>query len=175
MKSTATLPAAPAQPVDTWTAEADRITLPRLSNVGAHTRPNQLGTTYVEHEYAALADEQEAAWEASGESSARHNAANAAGFETPATATNFVLVEAGKEVVAAQADRQHATKVLAPYVRRGPGEKLRYWIAWIVLVLGDTGGVWSAAVVNGDVPMIAFFQALASGLAAACSGLVGPS
>ncbi|GGN20102.1 hypothetical protein GCM10011609_71570 [Lentzea pudingi] len=167
------LPAAPGQPVEAWAREADQITLPRLADVGAHTRPNQLGTTYAEHEYAALADEQEAAWAASGENSARQHAASAAGLETPAVATAFILAEAGKEVVAAQADRQHATQVLAPYVRRGPGEKLRYWIAWIVLVLGDTGGVWSAAVVNGDVPMIAFFQALASGVAAACSGLVG--
>lgn len=173
MKSQATLPSALSQPVDAWTAEADRITLPRLGSVSAQTRPSQLGTTYAEHEYAALADEQEASWEAGGESSARHNAANAAGFETPATATTFLLDETAKEVVAAQADRQHATRVLAPYVRRAPGEKLRYWVAWIVLVLGDTGGVWSAAVVNGDVPLIAFFQALASGLAAACSGLVG--
>lgn len=167
------LPAAHQRSVDNWAAEADRVTLPRLADVGAHTRPAQLGTTYAEHEYAALADEQEAAWSATGEDAARRHAASAAGLEAPAAASTFLLAEAGKEVVAAHEDRKHATKVLAPYVRRGPGEKVRYWIAWIVLVLGDTGGVWSAAVVNGDVPLIAFFQALASGLAAACSGLVG--
>jgi hypothetical protein len=167
------LSAAHQRSVDNWTTEADRITLPRLADVGGHTRPTQLGTTYAEHEYSALADEQEAAWTATGEDAARRHTASAAGLEVPAAASAFLLAEAGKEVVAAQADRTHATKVLAPYVRRGPGEKLRYWIAWIMLVLGDTGGVWSAAVVNGDVPMIAFFQAFASGLAAACSGLVG--
>ncbi|MEV6717252.1 hypothetical protein AB0M48_35075 [Lentzea sp. NPDC051208] len=173
MKPSTTRTSTLMQSVDTWTDEADQITLPRLNNVGAQTRPTQLGATYAEIEYAALADEQEAAWAASGEDSARPYVESAAALEAPAAATTFVLVEAGKEVVAAQVDRQHAIQVLAPYVRREPGAKLRYWIAWITLVLGDTGGVWSAAVVNGDVPIIAFFQALASGVAAACSGLVG--
>jgi hypothetical protein len=63
--------------------------------------------------------------------------------------------------------------VLTPYVRREPGAKLRYWLCWPVLWLGDTAGVWSAAITNGDIPYVAFGQALAAGLAAACAGLVG--
>ncbi len=166
-------PSFTAETANVWTHEADLITLPRLGEVGAHPRPSTVGPTYVEYEYAALADEQESAWTATGEETSRPHKAAAKRLHAEAAATDFLMTETATEVVAAQADVQHAARVLSPYARREPGAKLRYWIGWVVLVLGDTGGVWSAAVINGDVPVIAFFQALASGLAAACAGLVG--
>ncbi|MCA1674877.1 MAG: hypothetical protein LC799_22690, partial [Actinobacteria bacterium] len=83
------------------------------------------------------------------------------------------LAESETEVRQAHADHQHAARVLTPYVRREPAAKLRDWICWPVLWFGDTAGVWSAAITNGDIPYVAFGQALAAGLAAACAGLVG--
>jgi hypothetical protein len=156
-----------------WVREADAVSLPRLDQVGAQPRPSGVGTSYVEQEYQALADEQELSWPATGEQEARPHQVGARGLDGRAAGTETLLTHQETEVREARADYQHAARVLAPYVRREPGAKLRYWLAWVVLVLGDTSGVWSAAVTNGDVVYIAFGIALAAGLAAGCAGLVG--
>ncbi|WP_158840569.1 hypothetical protein [Saccharothrix deserti] len=159
--------------VDARTREADAITLPRLVDAGAHPRPSTIGSTYVEHEYAALMDEQREAWAAWGEERARAHDARAHSLRLKTTSLQFLLAEAGREVQAARTAYEHAARLLMSYVRREPGTKLRYWLGWLVLICGDTAGVWAAAVMNGDVPYIAFGQALAAGFAAACAGLVG--
>jgi hypothetical protein len=162
-----------ASPLETWTQEADAVSLPRLDEVGGHARPSGVGVTYAEQEYHALADEQELIWPAEGERIARPFQERARGLERMAAGAEFLLSEQEDEAHRARADYQHAAWVLSPYMRREPGAKLRYWTCWPVLWFGDTAGVWSAAVTNGDIPSIAFGQALASGLAAACAGLVG--
>ncbi|PWE06619.1 hypothetical protein DD630_05845 [Streptomyces sp. BSE7F] len=162
-----------AAPLDTWTQEADAVSLPRLDEVGGHARPSSVGVTYAEQEYHALADEQELLWPAEGERAARPFLERARSLERMAAGVEFLLSAREDEVHQAHADHQHAAWVLSPYTRREPGAKLRYWVGWPVLVMGDTAGVWSAAVTNGDIPSIAFGQSLASGLAAACAGLVG--
>ncbi|WP_086747842.1 hypothetical protein [Streptomyces scabiei] len=159
--------------LDVWTQEADAVSLPRLDEVGGHARPSGVGVTYAEQEYHALADEQELIWPAEGERAARSYQERARGLDRLAAGMEFLLSEQEHEVRQAHADYQHAAWVLTPYTRREPGAKLRYWVCWPVLWFGDTAGVWSAAVTNGDVPSIAFGQSLASGLAAACAGLVG--
>jgi hypothetical protein len=158
---------------DVWTREVDAISLPRLDEVSGHPRPSGVGVTYAEQEYHALADEQELTWPAEGESEARRFQVRARGLDRQAAATEFLLAESEEEVRQARADHQHAARVLTPYVRREPAAKVRYWICWPVLWFGDTAGVWSAAIINGDIPYVAFGQALAAGLAAACAGLVG--
>ncbi|MEV1116154.1 hypothetical protein AB0I91_13865 [Actinosynnema sp. NPDC049800] len=163
----------PQRSVDAWTREADAVTLPRVSEVEAQGRPGTVGTVYSEYEYGALADEQELVWPAEGESAARPYQVEAEGLTSADTATAFVLAASEKEVQEAQADYQDAVRVLTPYIRREPGSKMRYWVCWPLLILGDMAGVWSAAVINGDIPFIAFWQALASGVAAGCAGLVG--
>jgi len=163
----------PSLSTDAWTREADATSLPRLDEVGGHPRPSGIGVTYAEEKYHALADEQELAWPADGEREARPYQVRARGLDRRVTATEFLLTENATEVRQAHADHQHAARVLTPYVRREPGAKLRYLICWVILWLGDTTGVWSAAVINGDVVAIAFGQALSAGLAAACAGLVG--
>ncbi|SMD14515.1 hypothetical protein [Kibdelosporangium aridum] len=163
----------PQQSVDLWTREADTTTLPLINQATAQPRPANVGVTYVEQEHHALADEQELVWPAEGEREARPHQMQAKGLSPTTSAIDELLAETEKAVTAAHADHQHAAAVLGPYVRREPGAKVRYWICWPILIFGDTAGVWSAAVVNGDVPYIAFGQALASGVAAACAGLVG--
>ncbi|MCA1705337.1 MAG: hypothetical protein LC808_19600, partial [Actinobacteria bacterium] len=161
------------QAAEAWTREADAVSLPRLDEVGGHPRPSGIGVTYAEQEYLALAEEQELIWPAEGEREARPFQVRARGLDSAGAATEFLLGESETEVRQAHADYQHAARVLTPYVRREPGAKLRYWLCWPLLILGDMAGVWSAAVVLGDIPEIAFWQALASGLAAGCAGLVG--
>lgn len=163
----------PAGVLEPWVREADAVSLPRLDEVGGHPRPTGVGISYAEQEYHALADEQELTWPAAGERAARPFQVRARGLDRPAVATDFLLTENETEVRQARADYHHVATVLTPYVRREPGAKIRYWICWPVLWLGDMAGVWSAAVANGDLPAIAFGQACAAGLAGACAGLVG--
>jgi hypothetical protein len=159
--------------VDGWTREADAVSLTRLDEVGGHPRPAGIGTTYAEQEYDALAEEQESAWAAEGERTARRFQVQARGLDTSAAAAVFLVGEHEQEVRAAHADHQHALRVLQPYVRREPAAKLRYWICWPILALGDASGVLSAAIILGDIPWVAAGQALSAGLSAACAGLVG--
>jgi len=159
--------------IEAWTQDADAVSLPRLDEVGGHPRPSGIGVTYAEQEYHALADEQELTWPAEGEREARPFQVEARGLDRVAAGVELLLSQSETEVRQARADHQHAARVLTPYVRREPGAKLRYWVCWPVLWFGDTAGVWSAAVIHGDVVFIAFGQALAAGLAAACAGLVG--
>lgn len=159
--------------VEEWTAEADAVSLPRLDEVGGLTRPSNIGTTYAEQEYRSLGEEQVAAWAAEGEQAARSHLVEARGVERPATVVEALLVHQEEDVRQAQADHQHAARVLTPYVRRGPGEKWRYWICWLLLVVGDAAGILMSAVAFGDAPSIALGVAVASGIAAGCSGLIG--
>lgn len=165
--------ASPQKTVDAWTREADAVSLPRLDEVGGHPRPTSFGVTYVEKEYETLADEQELSWPAEGEHAARRHQVQARGLDIAVATTKVLMAETEKEVKAAHTAYQHAAQVLIPYVRREPFTKLRYWLCWPLLILCDMAGVWSAAVVLGDIPAIAFWQALGSGLAAGCAGLVG--
>lgn len=163
----------PEDTADRWMQEADAISLPRLDEVGGHPRPSGIGASYIEQEYRCLSDEQELSWPAKGEHAARPYQTAARGLDEKAAGVETLLAHQETEMREARADYQHATRVLAPYVRREPGAKLRYWFCWMILWFGDTAGVWSTAVTNGDVVYIAFGIALASGLAAACAGLVG--
>ncbi|OXM65335.1 hypothetical protein CF165_23705 [Amycolatopsis vastitatis] len=127
----------------------------------------------MQHQYQALAGEQESLWAAEGEAAARPHQAEAAGQASAAEATEFLLRESEGQVRDAHADHQHAARTLSQHVKRSSGAKLRYWVGLPVLWLGDTGGVWTAAVTNGDLVYIALLLALASGMAGVCSGLIG--
>ncbi|MGW0821949.1 hypothetical protein [Streptomyces sp. NPDC002845] len=164
---------ASGETADAWTEEADAVSLPRLDEIAALPRPSNLGEAYSEREYAALAHEQEVLWSAEGEERGRTLRAQARGLDGAAAGVQVLLVGQEEELRQARVDYLHAARVLSPYTRREPGGKLRYWACWLVLVLGDMAGVWASAVSWGDVPYIAFGQALASGVAAGCAGLVG--
>lgn len=159
--------------VDAWTREADAVVLNRIDEVDAHPRPTAVGDFYPEREYDELAAEQPDAWAADGDEAARPYDAQVGGHAVPAAAGLFVLGTHEDEVRAARADYEHVQRVLGSEARREPGAKLRYWIGWIVLVLGDAAGVLAAAVMLGELLWVAAGQALSAGLAAACAGLVG--
>lgn len=159
--------------MDAWMEQVEAISLPRLDEVGGHPRPSNIGTSYVEHEYHALADEQELLWQAEGECAARPHDVQAHGLEREASGVAFRLAHCEAEIRDAWAEYQKAQRVLGAYVRRKTAEATRYWVGWMALVGGDSAGVLSAAIINGDVPLIALPLALSTGLAAACAGLVG--
>jgi hypothetical protein len=163
----------PQQSVDMWTREADATSIPLIKEAHAQPRPPTIGAAYVQDEYQALGEEQTRVWSAEGERTARPHQVQAKGLAPASSAVENMLTESKKAVTAAHADHQHAAKTLGPLATRDPDAKLRYRICWPLLIGGDTAGVWSAAVILGDIPFIAFWQALASGLSAGCAGLVG--
>lgn len=166
-------PFSSASSVDAWEASADAVSLHRLDEVGGLTRPQNVGRTYAEEEYRCLGEEQLASWAAEGEQAARPHVVQVRGAERPAAAVESLLVHQEKVVRQAHGDYQHAARVLTPYVRREPGAKIRYWVCWPLLVVGDAAGILASAVAFGDAPSIALGVAVASGVAAGCSGLIG--
>ncbi|MBB1152468.1 hypothetical protein [Amycolatopsis dendrobii] len=156
-----------------WDETTDEIALPRIDEATSVPRSTEVGTFYSEDEYGRLAEEQEQLWSAAGEAVAREHTVPARGLDAAADAALELVAESSKAVAAAYEHQRHAARVLTPHVRRQPGAKLRYWIAWPLLTLGEASGLWSAAISWGDVPAIAAGQALSAGLAGACSGLVG--
>ena len=156
-----------------WEGAADEIALPRIDESSSEPRSPDVGTFYSEDEYGCLAAEQEQLWSAAGEEDAREHTVKARGLDVAADAALTLLRESETTLAAACADEQHATRVLLPHVQSQPGAKLRYWIVWPLLTLGEASGIWSAAISWGDVPSIAAGQALSAGLAGACAGLVG--
>lgn len=158
---------------DSWEEAADTVVLQRIDEAGSLPRPADVGSLYSEEEYSRLADEQERLWPADGERAARAHTVLACGQDVPADAALHLVSESEKAVTAAYQDQQHAAKVLTPHVRRQSGAKLRYWIVWPLLTLGEASGILSAAISWGDVPVIAAGQAFSAGLAGACAGLVG--
>jgi hypothetical protein len=158
---------------DAWMRAADAVKLPQVDEARLQPRPIGVGRTYAEEEFHALADEQELLWPADAERAARSHKVRARGLDLVAAAADFLLAESKKAVQQAHADFQHAIRTLSSHVRRESGAKWRYWLGWLILLLGDTAGVWSAAIMYGELPSAAFGQALAAGLAAACAGLIG--
>lgn len=158
---------------DAWGRAADAVSLTPVDEASAQPRPLGLGRTYAEEEFRALGEQQTLLWPADGERATRSHRVREHGLAALVAETSFLLVESRRAVQQVLADHQHAVRTLSPYVRRGPGAKWRYGLGWPLLVAGDTAGVWSAAVIHGDLPSAAFGQALAAGLSAACAGLLG--
>jgi hypothetical protein len=159
--------------VDALLAETDAVSLQRIDEAHGVGRPNGLGVTYAEQEFDQLGLEQEFSWPAQGERQARSARIRAAQAEAPAQAATFLLEQHEHAVREATDQLQHAARTLLPYTHRAPSDIWRYLIAWLVLGLGDTAGVWGAAIWLGEVPSIALGQAAASGFAAVTAGLAG--
>ena len=159
--------------MDALLAQADAVSLQRIDEAHGVGRPGGLGVTYAEQEFDQLAQEQESSWPAQGELAARSARVRAARAEPAAQAAGFLLEQHQREVSEAADQYQHATRTLQPYLHRSPGDLWRYLITWVVLGLGDTAGVWGAAIWLGEIPAIALGQAVACGFAAVTSGLAG--
>lgn len=153
--------------------QTDAISLQRIDEARGLERPTELGPTYAEQEFEALAREQEMSWPAEGEAAARAARIRAARRSPAATADAFLLNQHEAEVRGAAEQHLHASQTLRPYVRRSPTDHWRYRLTWLVLGLGDMAGVWGAAIWLGEIPLVALGQAIACGFAAVTAGLAG--
>src|SRR5439155_7466911 len=109
---------------------------------------------------------------ARGEAGARRWQMKAAATERTATVVTS-SVTGQQEVVANARDRfELAARTLGAYTRRAPGEKVPYYLRWLLILGGDVAGVAGAAILLGETVGLGVLQAVASGTAAITSGLL---
>jgi hypothetical protein len=153
-------------------AELFDAQLRAVDPVRAIPRPHGIEKFYVEEAIEQKATEQRLRCEARGEAEARAWETTAARFEYAAgiTAAN---VAAQRDVVAGARERfELAARTLGGYTRRASGEKLPYYLRWLLILGGDVAGVAGAAILLGETVSLGVLQAVASGTAAITSGLL---
>lgn len=163
----------PATAVDQLVAETDSINLQRIDEAASVLWPSNLGITHGEREFDALGQEQAAAWPAEAEVASRPRRVAAARVNRSAEEAGFAVKAQREDLESIRTANEHAFQTLMPFVRRSPHDNARYWLSWAGLGLGDTAGVWGAAISLGEIPELALGQAFATGLAAVTAGLVG--
>lgn len=163
----------PATAVDQLVAETDGISLQRIDEAALVIRPSNLGVTHGEREFDALGAEQAAAWPAEAQVASRPPRVAAARVKLSAEEAGVAVEAQRKDLESIRSLKDHAFQTLLPFVRRSPHDDVRYWLSWLGLGLGDTAGVWGAAISLGEIPELALGQALATGLAAVTAGLAG--
>lgn len=151
----------------------DEISIPRIDEAAGVTRPSNLGDSYVEDEYAELADEQLALWPAEADQDTRGATTTTAREQHQADAAVSSSEGRRADSATARDQYQHAVSVLAPLIRRSSHDYIRYWLVWLLLGLGDIVGIWGAAILLGENPLLALGQAIATGMAAVTAGAVG--
>jgi hypothetical protein len=147
------------------------IQLAAVDNATAIPRPGGI-RFYLEDAVEKKAAEQPLLWAARGEADARpwESKAAASGYAATVVAST---VAAQQEVVDGARERfALAARTLGPYTRRAAGEKVPYYLRWLLILGGDVAGVAGAAILLGETVELGVLQAVASGTAAITSGLL---
>jgi hypothetical protein len=138
----------------------------------AIARPDGIEKFYLEDTVEKKAAEQPLLWAARGEAAARPWQTRAAATEYAATVVHS-SVAAQQGVVDSARDRFELTaRTLGAYTRRAAGEKVPYYLRWLMILGGDVAGVAGAAILLGETVGLGVLQAVASGTAAITSGLL---
>ena len=153
-------------------AELLELELRRIDGARAIPRPQGIERFYLEEAVEKKAAEQPLVWEAQGEADARQWETTAARLEhTAVVATSYVAAQ--QELVAGARDSfERAARALGGYTRRAAGEKVPYYLRWLLILGGDVAGVAGAAILLGETVALGVLQAIASGTAAITSGLL---
>jgi hypothetical protein len=143
-----------------------------IDEARAIPRPDGIEKFYLEEAVEKKAAEQPLLWEARGEADARPWRMKAAASEHAAMVVAS-SVAAQQELVASARERYELTaRTLGGYTRRAPGEKVPYYLRWLLILGGDVAGVAGAAILLGETVELGVLQAIASGTAAITSGLL---
>jgi hypothetical protein len=143
-----------------------------IEDAKAIPRPNGIEKFYLEDAIEKKAGEQPLLSEARGEAEARPWQTKAAAVEH-AAAVMASNVAAQQGIVASARGRFERTAgALGAYTRRPAGERLPYYLRWLLILGGDVAGVAGAAILLGETVELGVLQAIASGTAAITSGLL---
>lgn len=127
----------------------------------------------VEDEHDRLADEQVSIWEANGLKAAKGAHAAAASASPLADGVRVVQDVARRRIDETAAAWSEASRRLHGHAPVTRAETLRYWVTLILVITADIASVAGSGVALGELPGVAFLQALGAGTAAATSGLIG--
>lgn len=127
----------------------------------------------VENEIDHLAEGQVQVWRADGIKAASGSYSTAAAATPLADGVRDALTVARERVDETKVALSEASDRLRGFSPLTKAEDRRYWITLGLLAASDIFGVASGLVIVGDLPLMAVFQAVGSGLAVATSGLVG--
>ncbi len=153
--------------------EAESISLAPMDEAAATTQPTNVGRFHHENEYDHKANEQERAWAAAGERTARDPATEAAGLEHQADDLKKLTDGQVGLVDESRTRLSFARDVFWAFTRREKGDKTMYLGRMFALLFGDIVGVAGAAILLGELPGLAIIQGISSGAAAVTSGVVG--
>ena len=161
------------RPARDLTTHASRIRIdPVDGEKGAAVR--QDGPSFdVGAELTAYGDQMADVSRADGESRARSALLTAARSNIGADSARELLSRRLEPTTAALSIYDRAVADLLSFVRRAPHSRRRYETTRWVLLLGDTAGIWGAAIYMGELPLLAAGQAVAAGMAAITAGQVG--
>jgi hypothetical protein len=135
-------------------------------------RPHGIDKFYLEEAVEKKATEQPPLAAARGESDARPWRLKAAELEYRTKVTTS-YIDGQRDVVAnARLRFELAARTLGAYTRRPSGEKLPYYLRWVLILGGDVAGVAGAAILLGETVALGVLQAIASGTAAITGGLL---
>lgn len=152
---------------------AENISYLPLDTASAVPRPDTIERGWHEPEFENLASEQTPLWQALGEKAARPFTVKAAARQAARDAAVRQVQLQTDELEKAKADLDLHNEALAGYTRREPHAKLMYLLRWALLLLSDIAGIAGAAILLGEIPLLALLQAVASAVAAVTSGLAG--
>lgn len=154
-------------------AVAEAVALPRVDEVGAAARPNDVGEFYVEEEYRELAREQTESHAALGEEISRPFEVSAAGLQLAAD-TDAALTEGQAGLVErARARYAETMEALSPFVRRPPKAELPHYATKAGLFIGEGLGLFGAMLWLGEVEWVAAVMGLSVATATLTAGLSG--
>ncbi len=159
--------------LDEALAEADSAILQRIDEASAVAAPSSVRETWLEKGYDAAVLEQEHLYVAEAERTTRRAAVEASGRRAAADEAEFALGLNRTSLQAAQRRKDATALALGPYRRRAPHAGAWYGGRWAGLVVGDISGITGAAILYGEIPILAFMQAVATGVAAVTAGVVG--
>jgi hypothetical protein len=163
----------PYNQAEAFADEAEAASLTPIDEAKAVAQPANVQRFHHEDEYDQKADEQEHAWAAAGERTARDSAVEAAGLEHQAD--DLKKITDGQVELVGQSRKRlaFAREVFWPFTRRERGDKLMYLARMLALLVGDIVGVAGAAILLGELPALAVLQGLSSGAAAITGGVIG--
>lgn len=140
---------------------------------GAAPRPSEIDRFYVETEYSHAEEEQRHAYTAKAAEESRPPATRAAELAHEADMATEASARANSRAKEASARLGAAHEVLGPLRRRPRDGKILKYLRWSLLLVGDIGGITGAALMLGEEPAYALFQATSAAVAAVTLGAVG--
>lgn len=152
---------------------AESITIEQPSMPGGMSVRPDTAESYVEQEFGHYAEEQYDKHDADGIHEATSAHEQAASLELRADKAKRRAEENAPRLKAMQEQHDHAWHWLLPFVHRAPGAHGLYLTWFLLLMLGDTAGVFGAALMWGELWPVALAQALSSGAAAVAAGWSG--